>query len=73
MFTPTKPVIANKYWYDDGPPLLKASFSAANTAERQAEVVGLLSKGSPKQSRKQEQSCRGWEASSPAEAIGNQT
>jgi len=32
-------VVANEYWYGDGPPHLKASFSAAKTAERQAEVI----------------------------------
>jgi hypothetical protein len=35
-------VIANEYWYGDGPPRLKASFSAAKTRERQAEVIDLL-------------------------------
>jgi hypothetical protein len=52
-------VIANEYWYGDGPPLLKVSFSAAKTADRQAEVVDLLEKaaneskatGDPKQAR----------------------
>jgi hypothetical protein len=31
-------VIANEHWYGDGPLRLKASFSAAKTAERHAAV-----------------------------------
>jgi len=41
-------VIATEYWYGDGPPRLKASFSAAKTAERQAEVVDLLERAANK-------------------------
>jgi hypothetical protein len=41
-------VIANEDWYGDGPPRLKASFSAAKTAKRQAKVVELLEKAASK-------------------------
>jgi len=41
-------VITNEYWYGDGPPLLKMTFSAAKTAERQAEIVDLLEKAATK-------------------------
>jgi hypothetical protein len=41
-------VIANEYWYGDGPPLLRSSFSAANTAKRQIEIVDLLLKAAQK-------------------------
>ena len=41
-------VVANEYWYCDGPARLKASFSAAKTSERQAEVVDLLEKAANK-------------------------
>jgi hypothetical protein len=35
-------VTTNEYWYGDGPPLLKSTFSAAKTAERQADIIDLL-------------------------------
>ena len=41
-------VIANEYWYGDGPPLMHPSLSARKTAERQAEVVDLLQKAANK-------------------------
>jgi hypothetical protein len=41
-------VIANEYWYGDGPPLMHPSLSAAKTAERQAKVVDLLEKAASK-------------------------
>jgi hypothetical protein len=41
-------VTANEYWYGDGPPLLKATFSAAKTADRQTEVLELLEKAADK-------------------------
>jgi hypothetical protein len=41
-------VITNEDWYGDGPPFLKAQFSAEQTAERQAEIVDLLEKGATK-------------------------
>jgi len=37
-------VINNEFWYGDGPPSLGKSFTAARTAERQRDVVGLLQK-----------------------------
>jgi hypothetical protein len=39
-------VIATETWYGDGPPRLNPSFSAAKTADRQAEVIDLLCSGS---------------------------
>jgi hypothetical protein len=45
-------VITNEYWYGDGPPLMHPSFSAANTAKRQAEVVDLLEKAANKSKAK---------------------
>jgi hypothetical protein len=41
-------VVANEHWYGDGPPRLKPSFSAAKTADRQAEVVDLLERAANK-------------------------
>jgi hypothetical protein len=41
-------VITNEYWYGDGPPHLKASFSAAKTADRQAEVIDLQERAANK-------------------------
>ena len=35
-------VINNKYWYNDGPPALGKSFSAAKTAQRHHQVIGIL-------------------------------
>ena len=37
-------VVTNEFWYGDGPPALGKSFTAARTAERQRDVVGLLQK-----------------------------
>jgi hypothetical protein len=45
-------VIANEYWYGDGPPLLWSTFSAANTAERQTEIIDLLLKAAKKSKAK---------------------
>jgi hypothetical protein len=45
-------VIANEYWYGDGPPLMHPSLSAAKTAERKADVVDLLEKASQRSNAK---------------------
>jgi hypothetical protein len=34
-------VIAEEYWYGDGPPLMHPSLLASNTAKRRADVVGI--------------------------------
>jgi hypothetical protein len=41
-------VTTNEYWYGGGPPLLKSTFSAAKTAERQAKVIDLLERAANK-------------------------
>jgi hypothetical protein len=45
-------IIANEYWYGDGPPLMHPSLSAAKTAKRQAEVVDLLERASQRSNAK---------------------
>jgi hypothetical protein len=35
-------VVTNEHWFGDGPPTLGKSFTAKKTAERQADVVGIL-------------------------------
>ena len=37
-----KEVINNEAWYNDGPPLLGISFSAAKTIQRHHQVIGIL-------------------------------
>jgi hypothetical protein len=41
-------VTTDEYWYGDGAPRLKTTFSAAKTAERQAEIIDLLEKAANK-------------------------
>jgi hypothetical protein len=45
-------VIANEYWYGDGPPLMHPSLSAVKTAQRRADVVDLLEKAAKKSKTK---------------------
>jgi uncharacterized C2H2 Zn-finger protein len=35
-------VVTNEFWYGDGPAALGKSFTSAKTAERQADVIGIL-------------------------------
>ena len=46
-----KQVISNEHWYDDGPPALDKSFSAAKTAQRHRQVIGILCRAAKREIR----------------------
>lgn len=46
-----KEVINNEYWYNDAPPLLSRSFSAAKTTQRHHQVIGILCRAAKRETR----------------------
>ena len=44
-------VISNEYWYDDGPPVLGKSFTAAKTTQRHHQVIGILCRAAKRETR----------------------
>jgi hypothetical protein len=44
-------VISNEYWYNDGPPLLGKSFSAAKTTKRHHQVIGILCRAARRETK----------------------
>ncbi len=46
-----KEVISNEYWYNDGPPALGKSFSAAKTVRRHHQVIGILCRAAKRETK----------------------